>query len=262
MVGLVTGVLLTFVFVLLHEYEHAREMAKRGFKIEEWGFGVPVTSWPRLRLPSLWPLPDTPFYLNIIPIMAYVKNSHRNSLKIQRLPYNESAVIYGSGIWGSIFYPLVVASVCEVAIGNYQYAAECLVGAVVLYSLKKNFCRWAVIPMGIFLLALLLRDLLLGHYTSERGYLTAAASVYGLHLTFPQGVMLGCFVSIVLGIMNTLPFFPFDGGHTMRALLQRLQVQHRWLEVYVDVSALIMFGLMAYNLAALVFHYLRWLFAK
>ena len=135
--------------------------------------------------------PGTPFYLNLLPIAAYVMNPLRDSLKIQKLPYKEQAVIAGAGVWGSIFYPLVVMAVCKTANGDYLFALWCLVGASTLLALKEYFCRFAVIPIGLCFLILLARSLASYYGSGSGGYLSGAASVYHHQLNLTQGVMVG-----------------------------------------------------------------------
>ncbi len=265
MLGLVTCILVTVIFVLLHEYEHAREMLKRGLRVREWGFGVPITSWPRLRLSIPWLLPNTPFYLNILPFMAYVKNSTRDSLKIQRwLPYSESSVIYGAGVWGSIFYPLVVLAVCELTMADYRIAGACAVMALVLLPLKKQFCRYGVPLLGLCLLALMAHASVFHPeaFKSNGGYLKLAADVYHYNLNFTKGVMMACTLSLCLGLMNTLPFLPLDGGRIIETSLEKIKAPRLLLALYRLAGMLIIFGLFVYDLITSTLQDFHWLFGK
>lgn len=218
------------IALIVHELAHAEAMRKYGIRITRIGFGIPLPGLPPIfRWQSRKRYLGAEIKVNHLPLGAYVTPA--DDSRIDELPLRARLEIYGAGLlwnvllaigcfmlfflqppWSKLARVLTVDAVFAVfgfALWRFRQAffrltpILCLV--VVGFSIYSSISGAASISQG-------LGETFGGPVavieTGARGIKNLADSI----------VWLGS-VSLMLFLMNGLPFLPFDGGRIAEALL-------------------------------------------
>ena len=204
---------LVIISLGVHEAAHAVAMMKRGIKIEKAGLGIPVRYLTLTVRPNL--------------LGAYVMPESGEDERIAEMPPGDQIAIYGAGIVANILFGmgLVVAEMLMHLFVTKQFAAQLLyilavtAVAVAVWFGRHFFERWIVPVLGILQLGLIVWLIFSSPISSGNmaGPIGVAQMTYSL--TFSWAVFVAGVISFSIGITNTLPLIPLDGGRIAGCLL-------------------------------------------
>ena len=260
-----SGQILMLVFILslvavmaAHEAGHAYFMRKHGVEIKEFGIGIGpvgkplfyITSARRIRLLFLkMDLPPIAFHPLLLG--AYVVPTESGEKHLENLPLKSRMQIFGGGVHINLILAVAIYSLLHAwmaALVVYQgmvfpmeIARNLVIStalAGILIKWRYALSVWSPAVMGIFMIGLLwmlfstagATDSLVGPI----GIVTMGANT--ATSTNPGAVMemftLIFAISLSLGLFNSLPVPPLDGGHMATALMKRLGVPARVISAY------------------------------
>src|SRR3989344_617530 len=260
-----SGQILMLVFILslvavmaAHEAGHAYFMRKHGVEIKEFGIGIGpvgkplfyITSARRIRLLFLkMDLPPIAFHPLLLG--AYVVPTESGEKHLENLPLKSRMQIFGGGVHINLILAVAIYSLLHAwmaALVMYQgmvfpmeIARNLVIStalAGILIKWRYALSVWSPAVMGIFMIGLLwmlfstagATDSLVGPI----GIVTMGANT--ATSTNPAAVMemftLIFAISLSLGLFNSLPVPPLDGGHMATALMKRLRVPARVISAY------------------------------
>lgn len=260
-----SGQILMLVFILslvavmaAHEAGHAYFMRKHGVEIKEFGIGIGpvgkplfyITSARRIRLLFLkMDLPPIAFHPLLLG--AYVVPTESGEKHLENLPLKSRMQIFGGGVHINLILAVAIYSLLHAwmaALVVYQgmvfpmeIARNLVIStalAGILIKWRYALSVWSPAVMGIFMIGLLwmlfstagATDSLVGPI----GIVTMGANT--ATSTNPGAVMemftLIFAISLSLGLFNSLPVPPLDGGHMATALMKRLRVPARVISAY------------------------------
>lgn len=220
------GILIFLLSFSAHELGHAFAMRRNGVAIKEMsllGFGPKILSFKWKRF-----FGDTPLFIKLIPLGAYVEPVDSDQLKY--LSYRTSAEIFGAGVLAQFLFCGIFLMVGAVFKGNWSHPA--MIGITVslacLGIFQKQTCL-LVLPIGI-LFALCLEYFIFGHSsagTNDGGSVVYVVQEIHSHATsLGQVIVISSVISMSVALTNTLPLFPLDGGRIFLSLFK----SKRWSE--------------------------------
>lgn len=226
-VSIVINFMLFMLVFSVHELGHAFAMRKHGLEIEEitlFGFGPKLLSFKLRR----W-FGNTPVYVRLIPLLAYVRLTDQAAEKEAQLSYRAKAEVYGAGVHANLVYGLTLGTVSI----TVKYATEpkdwvfggCLLLGTLMFARLRSWVCAYVFPFLLPALVLSLFVPLFGptdpHAGVQGPFAVLSNSAHGIKTANPLVFMAEMAdLSLGLGLINLLPFHPFDGGKLLEALLK------------------------------------------
>lgn len=225
----ITIVLIVFSLVF-HEAAHWFEMSRRGIPVVEAGLGFPISRWLQIRF-SWKRFPGTTFTLNPLLIGAYVKPSDDGEQTMKALPYKEYATIFGVGplanllFWLMLFFikPFIDSHIILASPQNL-FIMFCVFSIMAFVVYARGALAAYVIPL-MGLLAIVLITVTLAKF-GQKGVSGPVGIVEAAKKSSSSGlvsaVSFAGLISLNLALLNTLPFYPLDGGKIVDKLIGRL----------------------------------------
>ncbi len=216
---------LILIGVLLHELGHALAYRSKGIPVEQVGLGF----GPSLKFgPFRW-CPGVTFSLGPILIGAFVSVSTEYLKKVSRLKYRDRALISGAGIMMNFLYCSLLLVIGHVLFPG-QYGVWSTWGVVIFGTIaagmilfRYTFCLYIIPFMGFLMLYLLGRVFLASPASLiGNGYISDLSDGYRAVSMYSQSFRYAFELTFVLGIVNSLPMIPLDGGHIMLVWIDRL----------------------------------------
>ncbi|OGZ99046.1 MAG: hypothetical protein A3C07_02705 [Candidatus Sungbacteria bacterium RIFCSPHIGHO2_02_FULL_47_11] len=227
-------VILCLFAITFHELGHAYAMYRCGVPIERIGLlGVPVKGVPFLKKDFTLNGNVTRFEIHPLIIGAFVKEKD-GSLDLQSVL--NRVYIFGAGPLVNILYAAVLFSISGIRIPTATLWGQeiWLLGwmpaiAIATFLFFKPLCRFVVPTLGLVMLVSLAAALLLSENPQE----SVAGPVTLIHILGngyakmePFGIFATTFIagifSLLIGISNTLPFVPLDGGRIFHTYLEKI----------------------------------------
>lgn len=199
-------VVLVYATVIAHEAGHAVAFRRAGVRVAEIGFGAQLP--PRI---TLAPTPRRPFALVLSPwlVGAHVRPHGDDHGRMHELPYRDRAWISGSGITVNLVLGLLALLPVTLLHGRWPIASAITGLAVLLWAARKVFVAY-VVPLLVLPIAAVTVWLTVSTYSRPKSQFVGELA--DLLPTSPiQALTLAGIVSLMLGMVNTLPFAPLDG---------------------------------------------------
>ena len=211
-------ILSLLVSLVLHEYAHYRAMRADGIRIESAGLGFAFPPTLRIKARGIeWTL--SPWLLG-----AYVTPSKADLKRTQdSLPYRRLAWHYGAGVTVNLAMGLAATAA---GLAASRPAAAVILAALAVSCWVFRYAVAAYVQPALALPVVAFTFLAIGQAWArgESGFGLAGIQHIGpAHLTLPTA--LGTFgtISLALGLLNLLPWFPMDNGRTVDWL-----IRHWW----------------------------------
>ena len=230
-----------FLFILalaFHEVGHALAMRKYGVTVKTLGIGLPIFPKLTLNIGFTRRIFGEQFRIVLSPwiIGAYVEPLDRDCER--HLSPKQLIHVYGAGAIGNIalaffiFSVMVAIGTAELSLGESKVPLDALAGTTIFFSLgilvivfSRQISIW-VFPIVAFLVLWILVDFLisrsLGEIVDSSGGPVLMGELATKHaINLNRTMLLGCLVSVALGIGNLLPFYPLDGGRIIQAIIRK-----------------------------------------
>lgn len=213
--------------LFLHELGHALYMKKYGVPIETFSIGLPFPIALRFRSKKFLNgalIQFTPLLLG-----AYVKStSYKGEDPTALLSYKEQADIYGAGPLANFIFGLSIL----LALGTWtnwentsayllNYRTLLMLAFLITFSIApKWFSRYLMLPLGVSMMVLTVWLIFQDPGKSVSGPV-GIAKIMGEASGVYTSLLISSFLSVSIGLFNTFPLLPLDGGRTMNALIGR-----------------------------------------
>lgn len=236
------AVALVLLALAAHEAAHALVLRKLGFRIVEAGLGIPLP--PRIVLPASRRIP---FRLSLSPwlVGAYVTPDPAQQGAIDALPYRDVAWYSGAGVIVNLVSGGAFLAVLDVVNGRWVAFAICLGVTAALCVARRCVAAYVLpfvgVPVMLWLGYSLVKSVGAPEGPVGVGALLVVSTPYQAILAGGMAVPLG------VGILNTIPLYPFDGGRIMDAALSRL-LGVRAASVFRVASSVLAGCLVAYSM--------------
>lgn len=230
--------------LFLHELGHALYMKKYGLPIEIFSIGLPFPIALKFRSKRFLNgalIQLTPFLLG-----AYVKPvSYKDIDPTNSLSYKEQADIYGAGPLANFIFGLSILLMLGIWT-NWENALAYLLNYRTLLMLAflatlsiapKWFSRYLMLPLGISMMILTAWLIFQDPAKSVSGPV-GIAKIMGNASGIYTSLLISSFLSVSIGLFNTFPLLPLDGGQAMNALLGRypsLQAAYQFVSVVLSL---------------------------
>lgn len=201
--------------VALHEWMHVVALRELGGDIKRAGIGLPIppmlTINPRGR--RAWAFTISPWLVG-----AYVQADDNSQQLIKRMGYRQRAWFAGAGVIINLVLAALLYVVVSLTRGNLVPALIGLAAAGLLWVLRKPV-TWVLPLIGIPTLVLVAYALVASVGTAQGpvGVVQGAVSSTGA-----EALVFSFAISASVGLINTIPIFPFDGGRVMDAAIHKL----------------------------------------
>ena len=213
-------IILSFVF---HELGHALAMRSCGVEIAEMGLGF----GPKLisgRITRYFG-DDTKFAIRLLPLGAYVRPSENGGKTMEGLSYSDSARIAGAGILANFAFAFCIliglALTRNPIFPNPGIVQPLLVlgGGTILLRFGRKF----VVPLvGTAFLAYVVFLIVThgGPAGVVGGPVVIGKVVVAEAINLRHAIWIAGFLSFSIGLMNTIPILPFDGGQMIKGIAE------------------------------------------
>jgi len=245
------------VLIAAHEAGHAYFMRKHGVEIKEFGIGIGkigkqlfYIKAKQIRLPFL-KADIPPIAFHPLLIGAYVQETEEGTERIKALPLKARLQIFGGGVYVNLLFAIIIYALIQVSLAIFvllngveipfdiiQNTVIATILVAILIKWRYALSIWSPIIMGIFMIILLW--VLFSTPGATEAFIgpiaviTTGASI-GTNSS-PTAIfelMLYVFaISLSLGLTNSLPIPPLDGGHMATAILKRFRVPDKILSAY------------------------------
>lgn len=232
-------VVLLIASVVAHEAAHAVALRRLRIPIVEAGLGLPLP--PRLVLrPSRW----IPFQLSLSPwlVGAYVQPDPRREKDLNALPYRDQAWYAGAGVITNLVIAGVVLTVLLASEDRYLRAVLFGVGTVVVWFARRAITAYVLPVAGVA--ALVFLGWILVTSVGEPQTFIAGSDVL-VASTWHTALIVTGALNLMLGVLNMIPIFPFDGGRIADAVFRALNWQ-RVAAGFRVVTGVLAAGLLVY----------------
>lgn len=219
------AVFLIIFSIFLHELGHALYMRKYGIPIKIISVGLPFpikVKFSSKRIFDGATLQFTPFLLG-----AFVKVTDAGERMIKELPYKQQADIYGAGPLANLLFSgflMILYRVLKSDVGFLQslWSYKQLVTVVILVILflgREFFSRYLMIPLGIAFSGMVAWSIFKAPMESVVGPVGIVKIIREMATNVPEAILIALVISLSIGLMNTLPLMPLDGGRTFDVLI-------------------------------------------
>ncbi|MFC1678536.1 site-2 protease family protein [Patescibacteria group bacterium] len=215
--AIITGWLIIIISCLVHEIAHGIAMHKKGIAIKEIGFGIPWDKIPSIsfRIKKYWP--DITIRLNVLLLIAYIKTDDEKDKMIEKMPYKDYSVIYGSGplsnfLLGLLFYGALVLYF------DYHWLVYLIITFIGCWCwvLKDKIMVFLLPLLSIACFVFITRMVIFDPTKSLGGPVTICILAYeiiGGRESVIEGILnFGFGMNISLAIVNLLPIVKIDAG--------------------------------------------------
>jgi membrane-associated protease RseP (regulator of RpoE activity) len=235
--------------VIAHEAGHFVSMRRAGIRIHSAGIGFPFpptfTVYRKKR-------PDggvTKFQLSPWVLGAFVRAEEEDEKRIDTLPYRQFAWIMGSGVMINVVLGLVLLSFGALLSGNWNGFVLYNLIAVVLWLARKLFTAYVVPVIGLPMLALSTWGLVAAVQDRSQIGIVGWGEVFSWATDIRMAVLLAGALSLLLGLANMVPLFPFDGGRIFSRVLMNLGASRRTATIFEAVTSVLALGSIFFSLA-------------
>jgi membrane-associated protease RseP (regulator of RpoE activity) len=213
--------LLIAIVVSVHEIGHFVAMRQNRVDVEEiclFGMG-PVLL--RGKIPFLFG--ESLVSIRCIPLGAFVRPTKSGTETINNLGYNDSGYINFAGV----AFNLVLASVCMFGLNildpKSTYFSLIMAFGLLIIGLSVKYSHYLYVPIGIaFGLFLIYLTAFKPSEMSMGGVATIVVDGEKHTKSFIELLKYAYAMSLSIGLFNTLPLIPLDGGNAMSAALKSL----------------------------------------
>ncbi len=246
------------IFLLAHEFGHAQVLKQLGFRVPVVGLGIPIPFLPKFRISFKHPkwFYGARFYIYPLPLAAFVGIREKTLNELESLSIGEQALVYGAGPWASIIYGVAFLAIDCLVRFKWTASTVCVLTFLSLYFFKKWFCVYGVMGIGIASLLFICYDLSAFFFymfsPRQNNVLNVYNEVQGMGLSFVGSLELASLMSIGLGIGNSLPLLPLDGGKIARVLLMKLKAPHYFMVAYNFLTPSLCILVILLNLLAII----------
>lgn len=218
MLAIIYLIIAFLIAMVIHEYAHYRALRSDKIPVIEAGLGLGL--WPVLRIPYrgvTWTL--SPWLLG-----AYVKPSAADFEKMEKsTPYHNLAWHYGAGVWANFVLAFGAFMAASLLSGHYLRSAVWAALAVALWVFRRGFAAYVQPALAPLALASLIYGLALSWSQGKTGLGFAGTDAMVTTSGSPAFQIVSTIgtASLVVAVINLLPFFPMDNGRTISHLLNR-----------------------------------------
>jgi len=230
--------LILIIFCLamaLHELGHAFAMKRNNVPIKKIclvGFGPKICEFRLTR----W-FGDTPIEIRAIPIGASVTMGKvgNKEIELTALPFRTAMEIFSAGIianFASAFACLIIPTIYKwYEIGELMRGVLWSLLLLTITFVLLKYQRWIAlfIPLvGIAMFGIILYAIFFNNVPTTTVISGPIETVEVFHKMqakkdgFIDAWKFASVLSLALGLSNSLPFLPFDGGHTLNGWIQKI----------------------------------------
>ncbi len=227
--------------VVIHELGHVAAFRQHGIRVAE--FGIGWGNRPRARVTGRW----LPFEVSISPwlVGAYVRIHPDDRDKSRQLPYRAQAWCSGAGVIANVLFGIALFTIVAALDGKLVGLLLAAAG-VVLWWIREWVTAYLMPLIGVLLMVRI--AWVFTHLQSGPGSFGTIGQI--LHVSSLHNALIGAaLLSLILGLANTLPLPPLDGGRVGFDIVQRLWGL-RAAEWYTVTGVLLVAGLVAYSMVA------------
>jgi len=219
-------ILLIIIGIILHEFGHIITMYRAGIRFKEVGIGYKFPFIPSLS----FKIKNVIFRINHLPFKAYVKIFPDDNKKFEGLSYTKQAVVLGAGVLVNFIFSGVLLILTflfsEKSLTKTVLDIRFMITLLILFALGfgyKFFCKYVMPIVGTIALGLLMFIFIMRADTmADEWY--AIIPMSKITLSNLQGIFLtSACISLLLGITNTIPLCPLDGGLIIFCCLSKLK---------------------------------------
>lgn len=216
-----------FVFLLcvsmfVHELGHALYMQKYGVRIKTFSIGLNCPL--KIQFKSERVLGGATVQITPLLVGAYVEPAEDGVETLQSLPYKERADVSGAGPLANIMFAVLLVLVYKALLKGWDFfEPSTMIGVGVLAALyygRKILSRYIFLPLGIVLTASLVWGVIHDPLETVAGPIGIIKMATEHSSSVAEIVIFSVLISLAIGLMNLLPFYPLDGGRIAEALLQ------------------------------------------
>lgn len=218
----ILGILLVILAIAFHELGHAIAMIRHRLpiaKITLLGMGPTLFTF---RLPFIKRFRGIPFRIALLPLGASVAMTEAGSRKMEGLPFPAKCHVYANGIMANLLYAAILLFIAALIDGNLSVPYLGILAGVAAIAYFSRYTFWLIYPLGIAFLVILLRTALndFETFAGQAGsFVSIGHLVYTESIDISLALRTAAAVSFSIGIFNTLPISPLDGGKMMADLI-------------------------------------------
>lgn len=248
------AITLVILSLIAHELGHAWAMHSVGIKFSEIGLGIPIPHVPHLRI-KMRRRGNEPLAVCLHPLLlgAYVKMPDEEQARILSLRYKDQSYIFGAGILANLIFTGVLLMIADlffmgapftVMITHWHFL---LVAGITLLLIigRKFFCRYAVLAMGVAMIALVIWSITTDPLKSLAGPVGIVRMISSFSVSIGMAINMAAIISLALATCNALPLVPLDGGQIVQCILFKAGVGKNGMRAYQVVSFAIFIALIA-----------------
>lgn len=209
--------------LMFHELGHAWQMYKNGVQINKIGIGLPLYK-PILSL-RLKRYNNILFEIHPIPLGAFVEPTSSGLRTLTALPYKSKANIYAAGPWANFVFGLSIILTIGLINMPVQRMTFYIVSSCVFIFLlifRKIFSRYLIYLCGLFTTLSVINS-----FFSDKpedtlsGPIGIVSMAHKFSINYTQAILFGATISMAIGLFNTLPIYPLDGGKIVEAMIKK-----------------------------------------
>jgi len=240
----IAGLFFFFLCIVVHELGHAMAMRQNNIPIESIGFGIKLPKIPSL---AVWKskkyFPGARIEINHIPLFAYVMPKWQSLEKLEELPYNQAAMVFGAGVLNNIFFSLIMtmasALTDDISQGALDWGFQLIIFCLIalLWIFRRFFCKYLVPFFGMIMLVLIAYLIYKDPSGSVGGPITIGKIIAEKSINLSSLFQITAIISLSVAIFNMLPISPLDGGRIISARLNAISTK---LSDYYDIAGYVL----------------------
>ncbi|MBU1179412.1 M50 family metallopeptidase [Patescibacteria group bacterium] len=217
--------------IILHEFGHILTMHRAGIRFKEIGIGYKIPFIPSLSFKIKW-LKNITLKINHLPLGAYIKTFPEDDKKFEEFSYAKQSVILGAGVLANFLYggilliiiPLLSKEPLIKIISDFRFMATA--GALIALALGyKFFCKYMLLILGVAAAGLMALVLIMEPNATFGNFFAMIPATKIALSNLQTAFLAAAGISFLLGISNSIPLCPLDGGQLVYFLLGRLENQ-------------------------------------
>jgi len=225
----IAGLIFFFLCIVVHELGHAMAMRQYNIPIESIAFGIKLPKIPSL---ATWKskkyFPGARIEINHIPLFAYVMPKWQALEKMENLPYNQAAIVFGTGVLNNIFFFLIMTMAStltdDISQGALDWGLQLIILCLIalLWIFRRFFCKYLIPFFGIIMLVLIAFLIYKDPSGSVGGPITIGKIIAEKSISLSSLFQITAIISLSVAIFNMLPISPLDGGKIISARLRTI----------------------------------------